>query len=202
MSPEARNRRHQAVSYLVAVLATAAAAGVTHVIRALVAPSVTPPFILAVAIAALYGAAGALASLLSILALSYWFFPPIHLDAPADLARLILFLVVAIVITGIAGAAHRQRAHAAGQSSESERLRRLADQLAAKAEEVTRQVRQSIIDEKEGQEAVARLAAIVSSSSDAIVGKTLDGVVTSWNAAAERTFGYSRSEMVDSRCSS
>ena len=40
------------------------------------------------------------------------------------------------------------------------------------------------------------LASIVHSSEAAIVAKTLDGVVTSWNPAAERIFGYSASEMI------
>ena len=44
--------------------------------------------------------------------------------------------------------------------------------------------------------AAARLAAIVSSSDDAIVGKSLEGRVTSWNDAAERIFGWSAAEMV------
>ncbi|GGP19496.1 response regulator [Silvimonas iriomotensis] len=42
----------------------------------------------------------------------------------------------------------------------------------------------------------ARLAAIVEGSNDAIVGKTLEGVVMTWNPAAERMFGYSAAEAV------
>src|SRR2546427_4186984 len=43
---------------------------------------------------------------------------------------------------------------------------------------------------------LARVAAIVESSDDAIVGKTLDGIITSWNGGAEQLYGYTASEVV------
>jgi PAS domain S-box-containing protein len=59
-------------------------------------------------------------------------------------------------------------------------------------------VGQDVTDRIRAEITTARLAAIVASSEDAIIGKTLDGTITSWNAGAERIFGYSESEMVGS----
>ncbi len=58
---------------------------------------------------------------------------------------------------------------------------------------------QDISDRRKAQDALSQLASIVQSSDDAIVGQTLDGVVVSWNAAAERMFGYSFPEIKGKR---
>src|SRR5437762_5532293 len=45
-------------------------------------------------------------------------------------------------------------------------------------------------------EAQARLAAIIESSDDAIVSKSLDGIIRTWNKGAERIFGWTADEVV------
>ena len=56
--------------------------------------------------------------------------------------------------------------------------------------------REQLIREQTAMEARLRLAAIVESSNDAIFSKNLDGIVLSWNAAAQRIFGYTEAEVV------
>ncbi len=57
-------------------------------------------------------------------------------------------------------------------------------------------IKRDISDRKAGLEAAARLAAIVESSDDAIVSKTLQGMVLTWNRAAETMYGFSAKEMI------
>jgi diguanylate cyclase (GGDEF)-like protein/PAS domain S-box-containing protein len=58
-----------------------------------------------------------------------------------------------------------------------------------------------ISERRRAQRAVYDLAAIIESSEDAIISKTLDGVIESWNAGAERLYGHTAAEAIGQRIS-
>jgi PAS domain S-box-containing protein len=58
------------------------------------------------------------------------------------------------------------------------------------------QLREQLIERERELQAQAMLGAIVSSSDDAIISKSLEGIIQTWNAGAERLFGYSAEEAI------
>ena len=92
------------------------------------------------------------------------------------------------------------------QKQRADSAERLAGEIAARREEEVRKSRAmaSILEDLRQERKQLRaemkrskqLSEIVDSAEDAIIGKRLDGIVTSWNRGAERMYGYSYEEMV------
>jgi len=118
---------------------------------------------------------GLLTTALSTLAAAWLWLPLRESRDAAEVVGLLVFAATGVLISVLMEALHRTRA-------------RLAENMRALQEEAA-------VREREA-EAQARLAAIVQHSDDAIVSKTLDGVITSWNEGATRMFGYEPAEAV------
>ncbi len=76
--------------------------------------------------------------------------------------------------------------------AQAEELETQLDELRCANEELENNIKQR----KKLEEAHSQLASIVEASSDAIISKTLDGVITSWNKGAEQIYGYMSDEVI------
>ena len=116
-------------------------------------------------------------------------------DAPAALQLLqqagldIPFLIVS-------GAIGEDTAVAMMKSGAHDYL--MKNNLARLAPAVEREIREAEMrrERRVAEGVISRLAAIVESSEDAIIGKTLDGIVVNWNPGAEKLYGYAAAEIV------
>jgi len=75
-------------------------------------------------------------------------------------------------------------------------LNTLNAELEQRVKERTASLQSEIAYRRRAQEIAEHLAAVVESSDDAIISKTLDGIITDWNRGAEKVFGYSSVEAV------
>lgn len=131
-----------------------------------------------------------------------FFFPAIVLAAWYSRFRLTLVSIVLSVI--LANYSFVQPRHSFAISTAAELLGLISFALVSlcialaieSMHRANHRARKAVENERRADEVSAYLAAIVTSSADAIISKTLQGIVTSWNNSAEMMFGYSAPEMI------
>ena len=79
---------------------------------------------------------------------------------------------------------------------ENTELKQVVEKLRQANEMLLNRVQESSADLDLANEQMMQLAAIVESSEDAIVTKDVDGIITSWNPAAEQMYGYTAEEAI------
>jgi PAS domain S-box-containing protein len=158
--------------YLLAVFGIALALGLTLLIAQFTRPGSQVGFLFLIAILAAawtgYGP-GILACILTFAVLPYFFAPHFTL-ARIDVSRFAQTLLTALLMS----------VAAAGRRRFERRLKEINQHLEAGIRERT--VELSLME------------GIIASSDDAIISKTLDSIILTWNAAAERTYGYAAPE--------
>ncbi len=182
--------------YLLALAALGLATALTYVLVHTVALRFTGYsflFLIALLFAAWSGyGPGIAASIVATFFLPRLFFPAFT-PARVDLSRFLLLVLVSILVSRISASRDRIESALRKNNEElDERVRQRTlelERVIADLEGAKRRLEQANVD-------LAEKAAIVQHSNDAIIGKTLDGIISSWNPAAERLYGYSAEEII------
>ncbi len=184
--------------FALAVLAVAVAIA----LRGLLSPllGLTNPYLTiwaAIVFVAWYCGLGpaAVATVISALAVWYWFLPPIHSfrmeDSRREITGLVGFVVLAGFIIALGEANRRSKARAQRELAERQRvehdLRNAQDVLEQKVTEGTRKL------EQKTAEAVSQ-AKLLDLANDAIFVRNADDKISYWNEGAERLYGWAKGE--------